>query len=395
MGELLNLGQATFCLNKFSLYDGPKLLRTKWSLHVGKQAQLRIDHLLQLRLQGLVVGRVDSSFKSKAFLCDGEHLDVLPNIQTLRKFPKDELAAKVAMVRFDSTILLSEELDQKTQLVSAAVSTIKYLYGAGAKVILVGDWSIKSNPKLILEESVADFLSSVLQCKVVPVHCTSCDMLLKMEGLENADIFLLENVSKFKEEVANCSKFAQTLSSGIDIFVNDCFSNSHKILASTVGVSRFCHSCVAGFLFEESLYQLKKVAEASPTPYVAVIGGGNLFDKAAALHFLASKCDGLIFVGKISFQIMHAMGVSVPLELLEYGALKEALDMIQFARDREIQILYPKDFWCMNDHLPGQLKLFPAHGILNGWLPVDLGPKSLNEINSLLTKCKVKDETAL
>lgn len=92
-----------------------------------------------------------------------------------------------------------------------------------------------------------------------------------MEGLEKADIFLLENLSEFKEEVANCSKFAQMLSSGVDIFVNDSFSQSHKILASTVGVTRFCHSCVAGFYFEESLCQLKKVAETSRNPYVAVV----------------------------------------------------------------------------------------------------------------------------
>jgi phosphoglycerate kinase len=217
---------------------------------------------------------------------------------------------------------------------------------------------------------ISDFLSSILHCKVVPVHCISCDTPSKMEDLENADIFILDNLSKFKEEVANCSKFAQTLSSGVDIFVNDCFSHSHKILASTVGVARFCHSCVAGFHFEESLCQLKKVAETSRNPYVAVvslcccleviiyflnsakllwssrslgtfsllisvpnflhmqcqIGGDNLFDKADALHFLASKCDGLVFVGKMSFQIMHALGISVPLEFVEYGALKEALD---------------------------------------------------------------------
>lgn len=82
-------------------------------------------------------------------------MDALPHIQTLRKFYKEELATKVVMVRFDSTILLQEELDQQTRSVSNALSTIKYLYEAGAKVILVSDWSKKSNPKLVLAESVA------------------------------------------------------------------------------------------------------------------------------------------------------------------------------------------------------------------------------------------------
>ncbi|KAK7819601.1 phosphoglycerate kinase, partial [Quercus suber] len=331
---------------------------------------------------------VKTGFFPSAYLCNGGELDAIPHIQTLRNLPKERLASKVVMVRFDSTILLREEMDQQTRPVSNALFTIKYLYEAGAKVILASDWSVTSNPKLVLAESVADFLSSILQCKVVPVSCISCNIPPKMEGLEKADIFLLENLSEFKEEVANCSKFAQMLSSGVDIFVNDSFSQSHKILASTIGVTRFCHSCVAGFYFEESLCQLKKVAETSRNPYVAVIGGGNFFDKAAALHFLASRCDGLVFVGRMSFQIMHALGVSVPLNFVENGALREALDIVRFAQNRDIQILYPKDFWCKNDCLPGKLELFPAHSILDGWVPVDLGPMSLGEINSLLTECK-------
>ena len=68
----------------------------------------------------------------------------------------------------------------------------------------------------------------------------------------------------------------------------------------------------------------------------------------------------------MSFQIMHALGLSVPLESVEYRALKEALDIVQFAQNRDVQILCPKDFWCKNDRFPGKLELFPAHGILDG-----------------------------
>lgn len=100
------------------------------------------------------------------------------------------------------------------------------------------------------------------------------------------------------------------------------------------------------------------------------IGGGNLLDKAAALHFLASRCDGLVFVGMMSFQIMKALGLSVPLNLVEHGALKEALNVVQFAKGRNVQILCPKDFWCKNERLPRQLEIFPAHGILDGEVAV-------------------------
>jgi hypothetical protein len=95
MGQLLNLVQATFFLNKFSFYDRPKLFRQKSCSYVGNYAQLQMYQGLQLPLQGhrtctnglacnffshvtlvkcgllltgVVVGRVDSLFKCKVLI---------------------------------------------------------------------------------------------------------------------------------------------------------------------------------------------------------------------------------------------------------------------------------------------------------------------------------------
>ncbi|KAJ8750425.1 hypothetical protein K2173_015564 [Erythroxylum novogranatense] len=213
-------------------------------------------------------------------------------------------------------------------------------------------------------------------------------MLLKMQVLEKTDIFLLENLSESKEEVANCPKFAEFLASGVDIFINDSFSSSHKVLASTVGVPRFCCTSLAGFYFEETLCQLKKAVKTKKKPYMAIIGGGNLFEKEDALQCLASKCNGLIFVGMMSLQILHVLGHYVPPNLLEPGADKPAINIIQLACDKKIPIFYPKDFWCVNDHQPTQMEITSAHGMKDGWRPIDLGPLSLDELDSLLTQCK-------
>lgn len=96
------------------------------------------------------------------------------------------------------------------------------------------------------------------------------------------------------------------------------------------------------------------------------IGGGNLYDKAAALRFLASRCEGLVFVGMMAFQIMQALGLAVPFNLVEHGAVKEAFSLVQFVQCRNIPILYPKDFLCMNIRRPDRSEIFPAHGILDG-----------------------------
>ncbi|XP_015574861.1 phosphoglycerate kinase isoform X2 [Ricinus communis] len=390
MGLVLNpLFDGTLSLKNLRLHGCPRI-SPKFSSFVGKNVKFSEYSAVQSFSQGgsLVADNSKSSPEYEANYCDEGESEVLPQVQTLREIPKKELAAKVVMVRFDSAILLKEELDKSSQSVSNAILTIKYLHESGSKIILVSDWKKKINSKLLDVESAADILSSILQLRVVALHCISTYLPMKMEALRIADIFLLENLSEFKEEVANCLRFAELLSSGVDIFVNDSFSLSHKILASTVAVAHFCSAHVAGFHFEKSLFQLKKAGTTNKKPYIAIIGGGNLYDKAAALQFLASKCDGLVFVGMMSFQIMHALGYSVPSSLIEPKAHKAALDIIHFAHKRNISILYPKDFWCTNAHVMNEMEVVPAHHLLDGWLPVDLGPMSLDEINTLLVKSK-------
>ncbi|XP_019442814.1 PREDICTED: uncharacterized protein LOC109347421 isoform X1 [Lupinus angustifolius] len=388
MGHVLNLLHGTSFLNTLSFYHSPNLLHHKTCSCSPKLSKFHKYHSTPLALQGCgeLAGHVQSSFKHKIYINNGGELNGIPHIQTLREFPRAELFEKVVMVRFDSNILLKQESNQTTPSGFNALFTIKYLYEAGAKVILVSDWNV-NDPELHTE-SVADFLSATLQIQVVPMQGISCNKLKRVKDRIKENIHILENLSYFKEEVANCLDFARVLSSGVDIFVNDSFSTSHKVLASTVGVTRFCYACIAGFHFEERLRLLKNIGEANKKPYVAIIGGGNLNDKAASFHFLASKCEGFVFVGMISFQIMYALGVSVPLNLVDHKALDEALDIVRLARDTNLQILYPKDFWCRNKQNPSQLQVFPAHGISDGWVPVDLGPGSLDEISSFLTNCK-------
>lgn len=84
-------------------------------------------------------------------------MDPFPCVQTLREFPKDELFGKIVLVRFDSTILLRDNIDQDVQSASSALHTIKYLHEAGAKIILVSGWRRKNDLKLFSVEYIAGY----------------------------------------------------------------------------------------------------------------------------------------------------------------------------------------------------------------------------------------------
>ncbi|KAL8241286.1 hypothetical protein R6Q59_014641 [Mikania micrantha] len=313
--------------------------------------------------------------------------DTLPHVRYLREFQKDELTGKLAMVRFDSNVLLGEKQNQQAKIFINSVLTIKYLHEAGAKVILVSSWSAKTNSNLHSADSVSAYLSSILKLRVVSVKSFSGYKQPKMENSPAQTIFLLENLAQCKEDVANCSRFSEKLCTGVDIFINDAFYESHKVLASTVGVTSFCYASVAGFQFEESLVQLKNAFGTKRNPYIALVGGGNLVEKAAAVRYLISSVDGLVFVGNMAFQIMHALGLPVPRKLVEAGAFTEAFRIIQLANSKNIPILFPKDFWCLNEQFK-KPELVPVYGILEGWSPVALGPNSLEEITTLLSTSK-------
>lgn len=100
------------------------------------------------------------------------------------------------------------------------------------------------------------------------------------------------------------------------------------------------------------------------------IGGGNFSEKEVALCILASKCDGLVFVGNLVFQINHALGLPVPHRLLEHNGchhfIQKVLGLVQLARDRNVPIFTPTDFICKNDCDPQILDIFHTDKILNG-----------------------------
>lgn len=102
------------------------------------------------------------------------------------------------------------------------------------------------------------------------------------------------------------------------------------------------------------------------------IGGKNFLEKRTALSILATKCDGLLFIGKLSFQIMHALGMSVPMNLIEDDAVDEAFDLIQLAKKRGIDIIFPDDFRCVNDQYPEAMDVFSSNGIQPGTLASSL-----------------------
>lgn len=70
----------------------------------------------------------------------------------------------------------------------------------------------------------------------------------------------------------------------------------------------------------------------------------------------------------MAFEIMHTVGLPVPMNMVGRTAVnfKEALSVVQFIQSRNIPIILPKDFLCMNNLDPEKWDIFSADCHLDG-----------------------------
>lgn len=324
------------------------------------------------------------------FYTDGEMVHLLP-FQTLKTFPRNELDGKVVMVRFDSRLCPRDDQFDIQYPNKNAINTLKYLCNAGAKVVVVThSVYLKNSSKDQYTQLVADYLSVCLQKKVVAAEgVTGHKVECSINKLENGDILLLGNLSLYREEAANCMDFARNLSAKMDILVNDSFSESHRVLASTVGVARFTYARIAGFHLTEVLSLFAETLQKPKHPFIVIIGGSKIMEKSNALHSLLDICDKLVFVGGMAFTFLSALGLPIPPSLVEKHALREAMQLLDSAKTKEVEVLLPKDFWCSNEAQSCQeVQVSKAECVMDGWRPYDIGPETLNEITSRLSGSK-------
>jgi phosphoglycerate kinase len=102
--------------------------------------------------------------------------------------------------------------------------------------------------------------------------CLGSEVNAAVKQAGRGDILLLENLRFYPEEEANDSGFAQELASLAEIYVNECFSASHRAHASIVGIPKFLPHA-AGFHFAKEIEVLSQVLEGPRRPVVIVVGG--------------------------------------------------------------------------------------------------------------------------
>ena len=261
----------------------------------------------------------------------------------------------------------------------------------GAKVILcshMGRPKGEFNMKYTLKPA-AERLSQLLGKPVA----FACDVIgdcahKTTAALQDGEVALLENLRFHKEEEKNDPAFAKALADMADMYVNDAFGTAHRAHASTAGVAAYLPSA-AGYLIGKELRIMGKALEAPERPFVAILGGAKVSDKIGVIRNLLSKVDALIIGGAMSYTFQKAMGGSIGDSKVEEDKLDLARDLIAEAQKKNVRLLLPADNMCGkafdNDT---ERQVFPQGQIPEGWMGLDIGPKTIEEFGAVVRGAK-------
>src|SRR5699024_10968487 len=151
-----------------------------------------------------------------------------------------DVQGKKVFCRVDFNVPMKEREVTDDTRIKAALPTISYLSEQGAKVILA---SHLGRPKgQVIEElrldPVEKRLSDLMRKEIIKTDEVYGDEVNKaLEGLDNGDILLIENVRFEPGEEKNDETLAQAFADMADIYVGDAFGAAHRAHASTTGVA--------------------------------------------------------------------------------------------------------------------------------------------------------------
>jgi phosphoglycerate kinase len=304
-----------------------------------------------------------------------------------------DLSGKRVLVRADFNVPLDDQgnITDDTRI-RAALPTIQDLTGKGGKVILTSHFG---RPKGKVVDSmrltpVARRLSELLGQDVVKCDdCIGNEVADAVNGLDNGQVALLENVRFYEGEEANDPEFAKQLAANADLYVNDAFGTAHRAHASTAGVTEYLSPSVAGYLIEKELEYLQNAIENPQRPLAAIIGGSKVSSKIGVIETLLDKVDKLLIGGGMIFTFYKARGLNVGKSLVEEDKLELAKSLEAKAKEKGVDLLLPTDV-VVADNFAADAKdqTVSVESIPDGWMGLDIGPDSVKVFQDALKQCK-------
>ncbi|MFN3917034.1 MAG: phosphoglycerate kinase [Flavobacteriales bacterium] len=298
---------------------------------------------------------------------------------------------KRALIRVDFNVPLNKDTLEVTDdtRIRAAVPTVKKILNDGGSVVLMSHLGRpKSGPeKQYSLKHIVSATSKALGVEVKFVNdCIGEKAVLASSELKAGEVLLLENLRFYKQETAGDDIFAKELAKHGDVYVNDAFGTAHRAHASTTIVAKyFPNDKLFGYLLEKEIESVNKVLDSGKKPITAIVGGAKVSSKIMILNNLLDKVDNIIIGGGMSYTFVRAVGGKTGNSLVEEDYIDTAQSIIDAAKKKGVRLLLPSDTvtaTAFNNE--ADKKVCSTNEIPDGWMGLDVGPKSIEEFKACL-----------
>jgi phosphoglycerate kinase len=317
--------------------------------------------------------------------------------KTIAQIDKHTFANKRVLMRVDFNVPQDDTgAITDDSRIRAALPSIQYLQGAGAKIVLMSHLGRpKGKIAKFTLKPVADRLRQLLTDDksvgkiLFAEDCIGEAAIKTVEQLQPGDVCVLENVRFYPEEEKNDPEFAKKLASLGDIYVNDAFGTAHRAHASTEGVTHYLRPALAGFLLEKEIKMLGETLDKPERPFATIIGGAKVSSKISVLDRLLTKANTIIIGGAMAFTFLKARGLNVGKSLVENDQVNYCLEMEIKAKELEVELILPSDVICAKEMKANATNwIATVDKITEDAIGLDIGPGTSNVIKAALEPCK-------
>ena len=302
-----------------------------------------------------------------------------------------DVTGKRVLVRADLNVPMQNGKVTDTTRIDRAVPTLRELSKKGAKVIVISHFG-RPKGQIVPEMSLGPVARALSKSCGLPVAFATDTIgesaKRTIDGLNNGDIVMLENLRFHASEEANDKIFALKLSNLGDAYVSDAFSCSHRAHASIEILAQLLPSA-AGRLMQVEVETLSGALEKPEPPVAAVVGGAKISTKMEALGNLSKKVNVLIIAGGMANTFLFAQGYDVGKSLCERDMAELAHKILADAEESGCEVVLPLDCVVAREFKEGavsqtvSLDAIPLEAMM-----LDVGPASITNITAKLEICK-------
>jgi len=298
-----------------------------------------------------------------------------------------------ALIRVDFNVPLNDlfEVADATRIVSAKPTIMKVLQDGGSCILMSHLGRPKAQEPAFSLRHIVSKLETILGVEVLfSSDCIGEEAQAASANLQPGQVLLLENLRYHSEETKGDAEFAEALSKLGDFYINDAFGTAHRAHASTTIIAQFFpdNKCFGSLLAQE-IESIDKVMKTGEKPVLAILGGAKVSSKITIIDNILDKVDHMIIGGGMTFTFVKALGGHVGDSICEDDKMELALQILDRAKAKNVQIHIPVDVLAADDFSnTANTQVVDVREIPENWQGLDCGPKSKAIFHDVVQQCK-------